>query len=130
MRDRSITCAPAGIATFGPTSRMRVPSTRMIWLVRIRPASASSRRPARIAVTVGAAGGRACRADAASLIVAQAAQAWPARMSFSMALELSGGAAFGKRHAPDRYALLVVRDQHGRHSQSHCRPPVQVTGAV
>src|SRR5713101_5780199 len=55
MRDKSITCAPAGIATFGPTSRILVPSTRITWFVRMRPPSASRRRPARIAVT-GAAG--------------------------------------------------------------------------
>src|SRR5688572_31828562 len=30
---------------------MRVPSTRITWLVRMRPASGSSSRPARIAVT-------------------------------------------------------------------------------
>src|SRR5437899_3904388 len=55
MRDKSITCAPAGIATFGPTARILVPSTRITWFVRMRPPSASRRRPARIAVT-GAAG--------------------------------------------------------------------------
>src|SRR5688500_12361494 len=51
MPDKSITCAPAGIARLGPTSRMRVPSTMITWLVRMRAVSGSSSRPARITVT-------------------------------------------------------------------------------
>src|SRR5439155_18191784 len=49
--DQSITRAPAGIATSGPTSRILVPSTRITGFASIRPPSGSRKRPARIAVT-------------------------------------------------------------------------------
>src|SRR5206468_4318735 len=64
MLERSMTVAPAGIATFAPTSLIRVPSTRITWLVSARPASGSMSRPARIAVTGAGAG--VCPATAAT----------------------------------------------------------------
>src|SRR5437899_11503820 len=63
MLERSMTVAPAGIATFAPTSLIRVPSTRITWLVSARPASGSISRPARIAVT----GAGACAATQLSV---------------------------------------------------------------
>src|ERR1051326_4600283 len=83
MPERSITCAPAGTATFGPTSRILLPSTTMIWLVRTRPASGSRRRPARIAV-IGTAVGCAAAMDAAT----RSAGAAPA-IGFNMRVKLS-----------------------------------------
>jgi len=63
--------APGGrvIATFGPTSVILLPETRMIWLVRMRPASGSSNRPARMAVIAGAGWAAAAALSSAAAIV-------------------------------------------------------------
>src|SRR5215203_247735 len=53
MPDRSMTCAPAGIARLAPIAVNLPPCTRMTWLVATVPDSGSTSRPARMAVTGG-----------------------------------------------------------------------------
>src|ERR1700724_3861914 len=49
--ERSITRAPGGISTAGPTLVMRSPLMRMTWLLSIAADLESNRRPARMATT-------------------------------------------------------------------------------
>src|SRR2546426_3478660 len=102
------------MATFGPTSVILVPETRMIWLVRRRPASGSSNRPARIAVTGPGDGG--CAASGAT----DSATVRSARRLFSMAVKLPGGAGFCKRRLRGVRSGRQRRDDRLRLFNPHC----------